>query len=241
MSESVLFVLVIVAAGVFFGVIGLVASNASIRRLMGRSFDRGAMLILHERVPRALYFIGNVRGVDAARIKKGLAASDRRAFVWMSQAGRAGDPGRALLLDALTEVIAEGEVRWPGSITPEVENAVRRKLDRVGVELGSLRLAGEVELDDDARARHAWWVCYVQYESVAGQLCCDGLEFWLDAQGPGLWSLKTRTERLTSVQVAAQPDFHLSCHAAHDLPSHLLGGPLKDKRQLRLADMTTRP
>ena len=241
MSDPFLFVLVIVGTGLSLAVIGVAVSNAGLRRFMARPRECSAMLIVHDHDPHALYFVASVQGKDIARVKKGLAGSTRRAFVWMSQSGRAGDPGRALLNDALTEVIGEAEVAWAGVLTPEVERAVRTKLGRSGVELGALRLAGSVPFDEHARSRHAWWVCAAAYESVAGRLCCDGLEFWLDAQGPGLWSVKTDDRRLTSVEAAADPELRLSCHPAHDLPPDVLGGPLEDRRSMRLEDMTTPP
>ena len=135
---------------------------------MAHPLERGAMLIVHDHDPRALYFVATLQGKDAARVKKGLAASKRRAFVWMSQSGRAGDPGRALLNDALTEVIGEGEVAWAGALTSEIESAVRKKLERLGVKLDSLRLVGNMPFDEDARARHAWWVCSVNRVPVGG-------------------------------------------------------------------------
>ena len=241
MTDPIVFVMGIVGAGVVLALIGVTVANAGVRRFMAHPLERSVMLIVHNHDPCALYFVAILQGNDAARVKKGLAASKRRAFVWMSQSGRAGDPGRALLNDALTEVVGECEVDWAGVLTSEIESAVRRKLERLGVKLDSLRLAGNVPFDEDARARHAWWVCSVEYPSVAGRLCCDGLEFWMDARGPGLWSLKARERRLTSVEVAADPERRLSCHPAQVLPPDVLGEPLEDRRSMRLADMKRCP
>lgn len=231
MGEVTAWALTMLGLAVFFGILWRVSMGAGIKRFVGRAYERGALVICGE---EALYFVATVRGNDAKLIRAGLEKSERRVHVWMTQGGRAGDPARALLLDALNEI------EWPGQLDEAFEAAVRTRLEEQGVALESLRLACSVPLDDEARARHAWWVCYVDYEGVGGSLCCDALEFWMDARGAGLWSLTTRDGvRLTSAQIDA--DFRMTCHAAHDLPDNLLGGPLKDRVQLTFADMATPP
>lgn len=201
MNEYAAFALVMVALALFVAVIAKVAGNAAIKRFMSRTFERGAMVILdRETNPRALYFVATLQGTDVARVKAALVRSRRRPFVWMTQGGRGAAPGRSLLLDAVTEVSSEHE--WTGELTPDFESEIRKRLEVSGVTLSALRVAADVPFDDAARARHAWWVCYTDYELVAGTLCCDALEFWLDARGAELWSLSTRDKK-----VAADPAF----------------------------------
>jgi hypothetical protein len=242
-SEGLALILLLSGIAAFFVLLALVARNSSIRRFVGRSYTRGVLVVLEREVdPRALYFVGAVQGQDANLIRRGVDASDRRVFVWMTQEGRAGDPGRALLMDALHDHVKDWTEEWDGRLHDEVREAIRAKLESQGVRLGGLRLAADAPLDAETRARGAWWVCGVRYEGVAGRLCCDALEFWLDSRGAGLWSLRTREgNRFTSVEVAEDPGFRLVCHAAHALPDNLLGGPLRETKQLSLAEMAQPP
>ena len=217
----------------FFFALAWMARGAGTRRFMGRVWERGALRVTET---EALYFVAKVRGTDAAKIREALQQSDRRAHVWMTQDGRGGDPGRALLIDALNEVT------WKGSLDDEFEGSVRAWLQSRGVALESLELACSMPWDDETRARHAWWICYVDYEGVGGMLCCDALEFWMDGQGAGLWSLTVKDRgSLTSKQVLSDPDFLLLSIAAHELPAHLLGGPLKDAEQRPFTAFATPP
>lgn len=236
MSEGLGCVLSALGVVGFFGLLWLVSRNSSIRRFVGRSYTRGVLLVLDREVdPRALYFVGTVHGRDLKLIRRGVDAAERRVFVWMTQEGRAGDPGRALLMDALHDHVTD----WEGELREGAREAIRAQLEAQGVELSGLRVAADVPLDADARARQAWWVCWLKYEGVAGQLCCDALEFWLDSRGAGLWSLETKGgDRYTSVQVADDPGFRLVCHPAQQLPESVLGGDLRDTRQLSLPEMT---
>jgi hypothetical protein len=197
----------------------------SIARLLEGPVTKGAVVITSEVADaRVLYLVATVKGVDADRIA-GAFRGAPDTFVWCSQTPL--DPARNLLWD----VVRPLEQSWEGTITDEVRTTVAEGLAARGVDLIDIEVALEVPYDHRARARQAWWVCFVKYSprESSATFHCDGLEWWLDAaSGAGLWSLSSEERMWTSVEASQRDGFRLGVCPA--------GAPAR-RRQLALDEL----